>query len=166
MMDKLDNISAKIMDQEKIVKQCAVWRFGGKKIVFTNGCFDILHRGHVEYLAKAASLGSVLVIGLNTDQSVRLLKGPDRPVNDEKARALVLAALSFVDAVVLFDEPTPYDLIRMVLPDILVKGKDYREEEVVGYDLLKQTGGKVITMDLTPGYSTTSITEKIRGTGK
>ncbi len=160
-MEKLQRVNEKILTWDQIRKQTAVWKFRGKKIVFTNGCFDILHLGHIEYLAKAASIGNALVIGLNTDQSVRKLKGPNRPINDEISRAMVLASLSFVDAVVLFDEDTPHELIRLIKPDILVKGKDYKPEEIVGFDILKQYGGEIRTIDLTPGYSTTAIEEKI-----
>jgi rfaE bifunctional protein nucleotidyltransferase chain/domain len=131
--------------------------FPGKRVVFTNGCFDILHRGHVEYLAQAADMGDVLVVGLNTDASVRRLKGEGRPVNNEGARALVLAALGFVDAVELFDEDTPYELIKAVHPDVLVKGADYKPEEIVGYDIVTSYGGTVATIPLVEGYSTTGL---------
>jgi D-glycero-beta-D-manno-heptose 1-phosphate adenylyltransferase len=159
-MRKLDYIATKIFDLDSILRQCAVWRLKEKKIVFTNGCFDLLHLGHIEYLTKAADLG-VLVIGLNTDASVRRIKGSHRPINDEKARAMVLASLSFVDAVVLFDEDTPYDLIKLVQPDILVKGKDYEAEEIVGYDIVHNKGGEIITIELTEGYSTSKTEERI-----
>lgn len=134
-----------------------VFHSQGSKVVFTNGCFDILHRGHVEYLAKAADMGDVLVVGLNTDASVRRLKGESRPVNNQEARALVLASLNFVDAVVLFDEDTPYELIKAVRPDVLVKGADYKPEEIVGYDIVTSYGGKVEVVDLVEGYSTTQL---------
>ena len=134
-----------------------VFHSQGSKVVFTNGCFDILHRGHVEYLAKAADMGDVLVVGLNTDASVRRLKGESRPINNQEARALVLASLSFVDAVVLFDEDTPYELIKAVRPDVLVKGADYKPEEIVGYDIVTSYGGKVEVVDLVEGYSTTQL---------
>lgn len=127
------------------------------RVVFTNGCFDILHRGHVEYLSKAADKGDVLVVGLNTDASVKRLKGEGRPVNNEEARAMVLASLSFVDAVVLFDEDTPYELIKAVRPDVLVKGADYKKEEIVGYDIVTSYGGTVETIPLVEGYSSTKI---------
>ena len=129
----------------------------GLKVVFTNGCFDILHRGHVEYLSKAADMGDVLVVGLNTDASVKRLKGEGRPVNNEEDRALVLASLSFVDAVVLFGEDTPYELIEAVHPDVLVKGADYKTEEIVGYDIVTSYGGIVDTIPLVNGYSTTKL---------
>ena len=127
------------------------------KVVFTNGCFDILHRGHIEYLSKAADMGDVLVVGLNTDASVKRLKGEGRPVNHEEARALVLSSLSFVDAVVLFDEDTPYELIKAVHPDVLVKGADYKVEDIVGYDIVTSYGGTVTTVPLVEGYSTTKL---------
>ena len=159
-MDKLDPIRTKILNSRQLSRQLAIWRFLNKKIIFTNGCFDILHRGHIEYLAKAAGYGDVLIIGLNTDDSVRRLKGDSRPVQDENARALLLAALSFVSAVVLFDEDTPYKLIEKVLPDVLVKGGDYKIEDIVGYDLVKAKGGEIITIDFIKGYSTTDIINK------
>ncbi len=138
-----------------------VWRFQQKKIVFTNGCFDIVHLGHLDYLSKAADLGDILILGLNTDASVQRLKGAGRPVVDELARAFMMASLRFVDAVVLFDQQTPYELIQLVQPDVLVKGKDYKAEEVVGYDIVTAKGGKVETIDLVPGYSTTALIQKI-----
>lgn len=161
-MDYLPFIENKmIADRENLFSTLHQWRFKNEKIVFTNGCFDIVHRGHIEYLAQAAALGTKLVIGLNTDASVKRLKGEKRPVNDERARAILLSALIFVDRVVLFDEDTPYELIKYIQPDILVKGKDYQPEEIVGYDIVKNKGGEVVTIDLTAGYSTTSILNKI-----
>jgi len=134
----------------------------GKRIVFTNGCFDLLHPGHVHYLEEASLLGDFLVVGLNADQSVRSLdKSPSRPIQDEDARARVLAALASVGAVVLFDEATPLELIREVAPDILVKGADYRPEDIVGYDIVKARGGEVLTIPFLPGYSTTALEKKI-----
>ena len=138
------------------------WREQGLKMVFTNGCFDILHRGHVEYLSKASDMGDVLIVGLNTDASVHRLKGEGRPINNQEARALVLASLSFVDVVVLFDEDTPYELIKAVRPDVLVKGADYKPSEIVGYDIVTSYGGEVETVPLEEGYSTTSIISKTR----
>lgn len=160
-MGHFERIEKKIFDFNTIKPVLACWRFKNKKIVFTNGCFDILHRGHVEYLAKAASEGDVLIIGLNTDASVKRLKGPLRPVQDEKSRALILAALSFVHAVVFFDEDTPYSLIQLVQPDILIKGGDYIIEQIVGYDIVKDKGGVIKTIDFVPGYSTTNILNSI-----
>ena len=160
-MKHLEKIYNKILDNKSLEERLDLWRREGKTIVFSNGCFDILHRGHVEYLSKAADLGDILIIGLNTDDSVRRLKGPSRPVNDEKARAVLLSALEFVDAVVLFKEDTPYNLIRRVQPDVLVKGKDYKAEDIVGYDIVIAKGGKVETIELVDGFSTTSILERI-----
>lgn len=162
-MTQLEILQNKILDFVKLKNLLALWRFQGKKIVFTNGCFDILHRGHIEYLSKAADLGDVLIVGLNTDSSVSRIKGPKRPVVDEQSRALLLAALHFTTAIVLFDEPTPYELIKHVQPDILVKGKDYKAEEVVGYDIVTAKGGKVETITLVDGFSTTSMIQKLIG---
>jgi len=134
----------------------------GRRVVFTNGCFDILHRGHVEYLQKAKALGDVLVVGLNTDNSVRRIKGPDRPVVEENDRAHVLAALAPVDYVCLFGGDTPYELIRALVPDILVKGADWPVEKVVGKDIVEAAGGSVKTIEFLPNRSTTGILERIR----
>jgi rfaE bifunctional protein nucleotidyltransferase chain/domain len=131
-------------------------------VVFTNGCFDLLHRGHVEYLAAARARGDALVVGLNTDASVRRLKGPGRPVNEQEDRAVVLASLAAVDAVVLFGEDTPLRVIEALLPDVLVKGGDYRAEEVVGGPAVRAAGGEVVIEPLVPGRSTTSILERAR----
>jgi rfaE bifunctional protein nucleotidyltransferase chain/domain len=160
-MNKLEFLSSKILDREQLRRACVVWSFKEMKVVFTNGCFDILHRGHIEYLAKAAELGDVLVVGVNSDQSVHKIKGEYRPINDEHSRSIILASLEFVTAVVIFDEETPYELIKSIHPDILVKGKDYKIEEIVGHDIVLANGGKVETIDLTPGYSTTGIEQKI-----
>lgn len=161
-MNYLSFIENKIVrEKEQLTNILNQWRFKDEKIIFTNGCFDILHRGHVEYLAQAASLGTKLIIGLNTDSSVRRLKGENRPVNDQEARAILLASLIFTDKIVFFGEDTPLDLIRFIQPDILVKGSDYKPEDIVGYDIIKAKGGQIITIDLTMGYSTTSILKKI-----
>lgn len=130
-------------------------------MVFTNGCFDILHPGHVDYLARARSLGSCLVVGLNSDTSVTRLKGPTRPVNDQDSRALVLAALESVDRIVIFEEDTPLELIRMVRPDILVKGGDWSVNNIVGRDVVEAGGGRVLSLPILPGHSTTAIIERI-----
>ena len=151
-----------LINAADIEKFCDILHQAGRKIVFTNGCFDILHAGHVQYLAKASGLGSRLILGLNTDLSVKRLKGDNRPVLDENARLMLLASLFFVDAVCLFDEQTPLELIKSIIPDVLVKGKDYAVEDVVGYDVVVSHGGKVETIDLVPGYSTSSIIEKIK----
>lgn len=140
----------------------ADWHSKGYKVVFTNGCFDLLHRGHVDYLAKARDLGDVLFLGLNTDASVSTLKGPHRPIQDEQSRMQIMATLECVDAVMLFDEETPYELIKKVQPDVLVKGADYKPENIVGYDIVTAKGGSVITLEYLPGYSTTGIEKKIK----
>lgn len=162
-MEYLPYIEKKIVrSAEEASRLLSMWKFRNEKIVFTNGCFDILHRGHVEYLAKAASLGTKLIVGLNTDASVRRLKGEGRPVNDEQGRALALASLLFVDEVILFDTDTPRELIEFVQPDVLVKGGDYRPEDIVGNDIVTARGGEVVTIPLVEGYSTTSILERTR----
>ena len=162
-MHKIDVIRQKILTDQVLDSWLAIAAFKRKSIVFTNGCFDVLHRGHIIYLAKAAGLGDALVIGLNTDTSVRKLKGASRPYLDEDTRALILASISFVSAVVLFDEDTPYNLIEKVQPDILVKGGEYKAEEIVGYDIVKAKGGDVVTVDMVEGFSSTSIINKITG---
>ena len=133
------------------------WRRQRRKIVFTNGCFDILHAGHFTYLMQAAALGDRLVVALNTDASVQRLKGPSRPVNPQDARALAMAALEVVDMVVFFGEDTPLEILQRIRPDVLVKGGDYRVEDIVGYDLLRSYGGTVTTLPFVDGYSTTRI---------
>jgi D-glycero-beta-D-manno-heptose 1-phosphate adenylyltransferase len=156
-------LSQKIVETENLKRLLNVDRFHGRRIVFTNGCFDILHKGHVEYLTKARDLGNILVLGLNTDASVkRQNKSPERPVNDQDTRAMILAALECVDYVVLFDEDTPYELIKAVQPDVLVKGADYKPEEIVGYDIVKARGGQTITIALTEGFSTTGLIQKLK----
>jgi D-glycero-beta-D-manno-heptose 1-phosphate adenylyltransferase len=163
-----DFIQSKIFyfgsDEEKIKfsRLLAFWDFRDKKIVFTNGCFDILHLGHIDYLSKAADLGNILIVGLNSDASVKKIKGNNRPVTDEMSRAKILASLSFVSAVVIFDEETPYELIRFTDPDVLVKGSDYEADKIVGHDIIKAKGGEVVTLEFLQGYSTTSIIEKIK----
>ncbi|MDP1726480.1 MAG: D-glycero-beta-D-manno-heptose 1-phosphate adenylyltransferase [Bacteroidota bacterium] len=161
-MSKHLKVEDKIFDLPGIKTQVDLWNAQGKKIVFTNGCFDILHRGHVDYLAKAADLGDVLVLGLNSDASVGRLKGPNRPIQDELSRLHIIASLAFVDAVVLFDEPTPLALIELVQPDILVKGSDYKPEDIVGYDIVTAKGGSVKTIDFIEGYSSSLIIKKIK----
>lgn len=161
-MKHLEKIYNKILNKESLEEKLNLWRKEGKTIVFSNGCFDILHRGHVEYLSKAADLGDILIIGLNTDASVKRIKGPSRPVNDEKARAVVLAALEFVDAIMFFEEDTPYNLIKNVQPDVLVKGKDYKAEDIVGCDIVTNKGGKVETIELVEGFSTTNTINKMK----
>jgi rfaE bifunctional protein nucleotidyltransferase chain/domain len=163
-MKKLELINSMIFEEKDEIKfWLGNWRFHQKKIVFTNGCFDILHRGHIDYLAKAAGLGDVLIIGLNTDDSVSRIKGKGRPVQDQQSRAMILSALHFVDAVVLFNEDTPYDLIKFVKPDVLVKGSDYEPEDIVGYDVVKEKGGEIIAIDYLEGFSSSNIIKRIAG---
>jgi rfaE bifunctional protein nucleotidyltransferase chain/domain len=153
---------SKIVSRGQAIAQADEWRAEGQQLVFTNGCFDIVHLGHIDYLEKARSLGSKLVLGLNTDASVSRIKGPLRPVVNEYARSRLMAALAFVDLVVLFDEPTPLELIEAVQPDILVKGDDYTVATIVGADFVLDRGGKVETISLVPGYSTTKLIERIK----
>lgn len=168
---RLKYVEDKIVDHETAVRRIGTWQFKEDKIVFTNGCFDILHKGHVSYLAEAAGLGNKLVVALNTDASVRRQgKGDDRPVNNEDARSMVMASLGFVDLVVFFDDDTPLDLISNLKPDVLVKGADYDPDEtdstsksyIVGSDLMRELGGEVRAIPLIEGYSTTSIISKLK----
>ena len=162
-MKAIDIIQSKIFENvpafESLLKQ---WKKEGNAVVFTNGCFDLVHRGHIDSLAKAAGLGDRLIVGLNSDVSVKLLKGENRPLIDQQSRAILLASLLMVDAVVLFDEETPYDLIRSILPDVLVKGNDYEVEEIAGYDIVLAAGGKIERIDLTEGFSTSELIQKIK----
>ncbi|HEY5692771.1 MAG TPA: D-glycero-beta-D-manno-heptose 1-phosphate adenylyltransferase [Cyclobacteriaceae bacterium] len=140
------------------------WQKAGQKVVFTNGCFDILHYGHVDYLEKARAMGGKLVVGLNSDASVSRFKGIDRPIQDQNSRARILASLQFVDLVVLFDENTPEKLISELIPNVLVKGSDYLAENIVGAEVVKEHGGEVKTIEFVLGYSTSRIIEKIKKT--
>jgi rfaE bifunctional protein nucleotidyltransferase chain/domain len=150
------------MSREALEKRCNSWRALGKKIVFTNGCFDILHHGHLDYIARAADLGNILVVGVNTDASVRKLKGESRPVTHENDRAFQVASLLCVDAVVLFDEDTPAELIQVVKPDVLTKGGDYTIDRIVGADFVMQNGGSVEIIPFVEGYSTSSLIANIK----
>jgi D-glycero-beta-D-manno-heptose 1-phosphate adenylyltransferase len=163
-MEYLNYINSKVFVEagKHLDWQLAVWRFHDRRIVFTNGCFDILHLGHIDYLARAAAEGNLLIVGLNTDASVKKIKGGSRPVMDEQSRSMALAAIGFVDAVILFDAETPYELIKRVQPDVLVKGKDYKPEDIVGADIVENKGGKVVTIDLVEGYATSAIIDKIK----
>ncbi len=157
-------LSSKIKSFSEISRYVNALRLTGKKVVFTNGCFDILHKGHVDYLAKARDLGGLLVVGLNSDDSVkRLNKGSNRPINNQEARASVLASLGCIDAVVIFEEDTPLELIKEVHPDVLVKGGDYQAENVVGHKEVIAWGGEVKIIPFTEGYSTSTLIEKIKG---
>lgn len=153
------------MDFDQAGKRIASWRVNSDRIVFTNGCFDILHPGHVQYLAQARDLGHRLVVGLNSDASVRRLKGNSRPIQDQQARALVLASLASVDAVVIFDEDTPLNLIKAIRPDVLVKGGDWAVEEIVGAKEVRSYGGLVLSLPFSEGHSTSSLILKIKGAG-
>jgi rfaE bifunctional protein nucleotidyltransferase chain/domain len=156
-------IKEKIYQSHQHIKdQIAIWKASGKKIVFTNGCFDLAHVGHVLYLENAAQLGDILIVGLNSDDSVRRLKGPTRPINDILNRSHVLAALASVDAVIVFEEDTPYDIIKTIMPDILVKGGDWKPDQIVGSDLVLEHGGQVLSLNFVDGYSTTQIEAKIK----
>lgn len=152
----------KILDTDHLLELVARWKGDNQKIVFTNGCFDIVHLGHIDYLEKARALGDKLVVALNTDASVSKLKGPSRPVVDEYARARLIASFSFVDAVTYFAEATPYELIQTIVPDILVKGDDYTLDNIVGADIVMGNGGNVSTIELVKGYSTSKIIDKIK----
>jgi D-glycero-beta-D-manno-heptose 1-phosphate adenylyltransferase len=162
-MSKHSLVLNKIFENQQALQiQLEQWQKQSQKIVFTNGCFDILHLGHVDYLAKAADLGDKLIVGVNTDRSVNALKGSHRPIQDQASRLRILASLGFVDAVILFDEATPYELIKLVRPDVLVKGSDYQPQDIVGFDIVSAKGGEIKTLDFIPGYSTSSIEAKIK----
>lgn len=163
MKNHLHNITSKIYnDAQAIESQISKWKTNGNIIVFTNGCFDILHKGHISYLASSAALGDKLIIGLNSDASVqRQNKSPNRPLQQEDSRAHVLASLAYVDGVVLFQEDTPFDLIKSILPNVLVKGADYKIEDIVGAKEVLNHGGTVKTIEFIQGYSTSAIEQKI-----
>lgn len=166
MKSAFESISKKIQNAAQIQDTLAQWRAAGDVIVFTNGCFDILHYGHLHYLSDARDLGERLVVGMNSADSVRRLKGPTRPINDELTRTHMLAALEVVDAVVVFEEDTPFNLIETVKPDILVKGGDWKPEQIIGSDLVLARGGQVMSLPFVAGYSTTNIEQKILQNGK
>ena len=160
-MNNLQKINQKIYlidDLQMLIKN---WRKNGKKIIFTNGCFDIIHLGHIDTLAKSADLGDKLIVGINSDTSVKKNKGDKRPIIDQKSRSNLIAALGFVDAVYIFNELTPEQLIKTIRPDVIVKGGDYLKKDVVGYKILSEYGGEVIILPFTKGFSTTQILEKI-----
>lgn len=162
MMNHYNQIRSKIVSGVELDQILSFYRFKDKKIVFTNGCFDLIHLGHIKYLIKTAEQGDVLILGLNSDASVKKIKGENRPILDQESRAITLASFRFINNIVLFDEETPYKLIDQVKPQILVKGGDYKPEEIVGYDIVKNNGGEVKIIDFIKGYSTTAIIEKIR----
>ena len=158
----LNKINSKIFSLDDLKNQVNAWKQAGEEVIFTNGCFDIIHRGHIEVLAQTADLGDRLIIGLNSDSSIQKLKGEDRPIIEEQARAILLASLSFVDAVILFPEETPINLISTLLPDVLAKGGDYEIDTIVGHEIIQQNGGEVILIPFLDGFSSTTIIDKIK----
>ena len=158
--------TSKIINPPDLAALIEGWRQNGEKIVFTNGCFDLLHLGHIDYLEKTRTLGTKMIVGLNADKSVGRLKGSYRPLQDQISRARILAALEVVDAVVLFEEDTPENLIKQVVPDVLVKGDDYTVEEIVGHDFVRENGGEVKTVPFLEGYSTSELIKKARNIPK
>jgi rfaE bifunctional protein nucleotidyltransferase chain/domain len=161
-LSKADLLKNKIVTKEQLLSRLTICRLLSKKIVFTNGCFDLLHQGHVKYLADAADCGDFLIVAVNADASVKKLgKGNSRPLQDEYSRALIIASLHIVDAVIIFNEETPLDLISFILPDVLVKGGDWKPEQIVGADIVLKNGGEVKNIPFVNGFSTTSIEQKI-----
>ena len=161
MLKSLEIIERKLKRKEDLSAHLSRWRFKNEKIVFTNGCFDILHLGHIDYLSKASDLGTKLIVGVNSDASVKTLnKGGNRPLQDDYSRARIIAALHFVDVVIIFNETTPLELIQIVKPDVLVKGSDYSIKQIVGHDVVLSAGGEVKTIDFLEGYSTSKVVKK------
>lgn len=158
----ISSIRQKLYSKDDLTLKIRSWKNEGESVIFTNGCFDLLHPGHIDYLAKAASLGDKFIIGLNSDDSVQRLKGKTRPIQDEKARAFILSALGFVDAVVFFNEDTPFELISELKPDVLVKGADYKIDQVAGADAVIKNGGSVVLLPYLAGFSTSLIEQKIK----
>ena len=163
-MKAVDAINHKIFTLKPLCNQVYAWKMKGKTVSFTNGCFDILHEGHIFSLSQAALTADYLIVGLNSDASTRALKGPERPVNQEQSRALLLASLAMVDAVIIFDQPTPLELITTIQPDLLVKGGDYTLEQIVGAKEVIAHGGKVEINQLVAGFSTTGLIARIKAT--
>lgn len=161
-MKSVQSLPEKIYGLDELKKQITRWRLKGKKIVFTNGVFDILHEGHISSLAETASYGDVLIVAVNSDASVKRLKGPSRPVNNEQARALVLASLVMTDAIIIFEDDTPRELIKTIMPDVLVKGGDYTVEQIAGAKEVLENGGEVKLAKIVEGISTTGIIEKMK----
>jgi len=161
-MSNLKSIKSKMYTLSDLKIQSDKWKENGDKIVFTNGCFDLVHRGHVEVLANTADLGDRLIIGLNSDSSIQVLKGKNRPIIDENSRAILLASLQFVDAIVLFSEETPRNLIETIVPNILAKGGDYNVSQIAGYEVVLKNGGEVILVPFIDGFSTSNIVDKIK----
>jgi rfaE bifunctional protein nucleotidyltransferase chain/domain len=160
-LKKAELIQQKIFRLPELLQRVAQWKFLNKKVVFTNGVFDILHQGHIFSLSQAAKEADYLIIGLNSDASVKRLKGEQRPVNDQNSRALILASLLMVDAVIIFEEDTPLELIKAIMPDVLVKGGDYKAEQIAGAKEVIEAGGRVVINPIVEGFSTTSIIRKI-----
>jgi D-beta-D-heptose 7-phosphate kinase/D-beta-D-heptose 1-phosphate adenosyltransferase len=162
----MEDYRKKIKDLSSLKKEVAALKAQGKRIVFTNGCFDLLHPGHMRYLYAARQMGDYLVVAVNTDRSVKIIKGANRPVQSQDERTELLAALSFVDAVVLFDEDNPLKVIQHLVPNVLVKGGDWTEDKIIGADVVKQAGGVVKSLPFVSGYSTTALIEKIKKQGE
>ena len=165
-MNPGSSIQSKILTLSDAIRKVAQWRITGKTVAFTNGCFDIIHAGHISSLIEASSTADQLIVGLNSDRSPSCKKGINRPINDQNSRALVLASLSMIDSIVIFDEPTPIDLITAIKPDVLIKGGDYKIEDIVGAKEVISWGGKVVINRIVHGFSTTSIINKIQNPGK
>ncbi|HIG32043.1 MAG TPA: D-glycero-beta-D-manno-heptose 1-phosphate adenylyltransferase [Flavobacteriales bacterium] len=161
-MSQFNTLKNKIFSVENLKLQVDKWKVSGERVVFTNGCFDIIHQGHIEVLARTADLGTKLIIGLNSDSSIQKLKGENRPIIQQQSRAILLASFSFVDAVILFSEDTPINLISTLLPDVLAKGGDYKVKTIVGHEIVQKNGGKVILVPFVDGFSSTTIIENIR----
>ena len=161
-MSHLNKLNTKIYSLEELEDKVNAWKQAGEEVVFTNGCFDIIHRGHIEVLAQTADLGDRLIIGLNSDSSIQKLKGKNRPIIQEQSRAFLLAALSFVNAVVLFSEETPLNLISTLKPDVLAKGGDYKIETIIGHNVVQENGGQVVLVPFVDGFSSTTIIDKIK----
>ena len=161
-MSHLKKINTKIFSLEGLSAQVSTWKKEKQKIVFTNGCFDVIHRGHIEVLARTADLADKLIVGLNSDSSIQKLKGQGRPIIDENSRATLLAALSFVDAIILFTQETPLNLIRNLRPDVLAKGGDYAINTIIGHEIVQKNGGEVILIPFVDGFSSTNIIDKIK----
>lgn len=162
-MNKLKLIQKKIVSKEELAHLLAIWNFQGKRIVFANGCFDLIHRGHIEFLGQSANEGNILIIGLHSDESVRRLKGDGRPIQDFQTRAMILSSFQFVDAVIEVEDDTPIEIIKFVKPDVLVKGADRLPKDIVGFDVVSARNGKVMTIEMIKGQSTDLLFEKIRG---
>ncbi len=165
-MTAFQKIESKILTLPEALKTVENWKSTGEKIIFTNGCFDLLHMGHIDYLSKARDLGTKLIIGLNSSESVSRLKGPTRPINSTESRSAMLAAFEFVDLVIVFNEDTPLNLISTLLPNVLVKGGDYTFDTIVGAEDVKKSGGEVKVIPFLEGYSTTNIVTKIQSFSK